>query len=379
MSMVIIFNASIYSNEYKKLNDKIIRVTNAHEKLNPSRNDFKSSMFMDLEVYVVSFDINNNIRSINSYAESGLTEQEIVNIAYENIDKVSVGKISHLYFNKYVFSLNLNGDLIIVNNTSIKDYLISNLCKSFVVFIILELIIIYISYLLTKWLVKPVKESFLRQKQFISDASHELKTPISIIMASAEAFEDNPKEKKWLDNIKSETERMSKLVTDLLDLSKLEDTEHKEVYNEVNLSKIIENKALSFESLMFEQELTLKLNIENDIIYKCNQDKIKELLSILIDNAIKHSYQKSSIEVSLMKNKNIIILSVKNRGDTIPKTEQEKIFDRFYRGDKSRNRDSNRYGLGLAIAKSIVQNHKGNITVNCVNGYTIFTVEFKQN
>lgn len=379
MSMVIIFNASIYSNEYKKLNDKIIRVTNAHEKLNPSRNDFKKPMFMDLEVYVVSFDINNNIRSINSYAESGLTEQEIVNIAYENIDKVSVGKISHLYFNKYVFSLNLNGDLIIVNNTSIKDYLISNLCKSFVVFIILELIIIYISYLLTKWLVKPVKESFLRQKQFISDASHELKTPISIIMASAEAFEDNPKEKKWLDNIKSETERMSKLVTDLLDLSKLEDTEHKEVYNEVNLSKIIENKALSFESLMFEQELTLKLNIENDIIYKCNQDKIKELLSILIDNAIKHSYQKSSIEVSLMKNKNIIILSVKNRGDTIPKTEQEKIFDRFYRGDKSRNRDSNRYGLGLAIAKSIVQNHKGNITVNCVNGYTIFTVEFKQN
>jgi Signal transduction histidine kinase len=379
MSMVIIFNASIYSNEYKKLNDKIIRVTNAHEKLNPSRNDFKKPMFMDLEVYVVSFDINNNIRSINSYAESGLTEQEIVNIAYENIDKVSVGKISHLYFNKYVFSLNLNGDLIIVNNTSIKDYLISNLCKSFVVFIILELIIIYISYLLTKWLVKPVKESFLRQKQFISDASHELKTPISIIMASAEAFEDNPKEKKWLDNIKSETERMSKLVTDLLDLSKLEDTEHKEVYNEVNLSKIIENKALSFESLMFEQELTLKLNIENDIIYKCNQDKIKELLSILIDNAIKHSYQKSSIEVSLMKNKNIIILSVKNRGDTIPKTEQEKIFDRFYRGDKSRNRDSNRYGLGLAIAKSIVQNHKGNITVNCVNGYTIFAVEFKQN
>lgn len=379
MSMVIIFNASIYSNEYKKLNDKIIRVTNAHEKLNPSRNDFKNQCFMDLEVYVVSFDINNNIRSINSYAESGLTEQEIVNIAYENIDKVSVGKISHLYFNKYVFSLNLNGDLIIVNNTSIKDYLISNLCKSFVVFIILELIIIYISYLLTKWLVKPVKESFLRQKQFISDASHELKTPISIIMASAEAFEDNPKEKKWLDNIKSETERMSKLVTDLLDLSKLEDTEHKEVYNEVNLSKIIENKALSFESLMFEQELTLKLNIENDIIYKCNQDKIKELLSILIDNAIKHSYQKSSIEVSLMKNKNIIILSVKNRGDTIPKTEQEKIFDRFYRGDKSRNRDSNRYGLGLAIAKSIVQNHKGNITVNCVNGYTIFTVEFKQN
>lgn len=379
ISLLLIFNISIYNNEYKKMTDKMIRVTNTHDKFKPNKNDFRNPMFMDMEVYVVSFDINGKIKTINSYTEEGLTEQEIIELAMENRKKASIGKISNLYGNKYVFSLNPNGDLIIVNNSSTKDYLIANLCNSIVIFMIVEIVIVYISFLLMKWLVKPVEESFARQKQFISDASHELKTPISIIMASVEAYEENRKEKKWLDNIKSETERMNKLVVDLLDLSKVEDTESKEIYNEVNLSKIIENKALAFECLMFEANLTLKLNIEENINYKCDQDKIKELVSILVDNAIQHSYQKAKIEVSLIRKKEHIILSVKNRGDAIPKEEQSKIFDRFYRVDESRNRDSNRYGLGLAIAKNIVNKHKGNITVECMNGYTTFTVEFKQN
>lgn len=379
ITILIIFNASIYNNEYKKLNDRIIKVTNTHDKFKPNKNDFRNPMFMDIEVYVVSFDTNGKIININSYTESDLPEPEIIDLAMDNVDKANMGRLSNLYRNKYVFSLNPSGDLVIVNNSNTQEYLISNLCNSIILFIILEIAIIYISNLLTKWLVKPVKDSFTRQKQFISDASHELKTPISIIMASIEAYEDNPKEKKWLNNIKSETERMNKLVVDLLELSKLEDVEYKEIYNEVNLSKTVENKALSFESLMFESGLTLKLNIEKNINYKCNQERIKELLSILIDNAIKHSYKKSKIEVSLIKNKDIIILSVKNRGDAIPKEDQSKIFDRFYRVDKSRNRASNRYGLGLAIAKNIVSNHRGNITVSCMNGYTTFTVEFKQN
>lgn len=379
ITMLIIFNAGIYNNECKELNDRIIRATNVHDKMNPNRDDFRNPIFMDMEVYVVSFDMLGNIRNINSYTDKGLSNHEIIELARTNKDNAKMRHVSNLYCSKYVFSLNPNGDLIIVNNSNTQNYLISNLCRSFIIFIILEIVFVYVSYLLTKWLVKPVKESFLRQKQFISDASHELKTPISIIMASVEAYEENPKEKKWFDNIKSETERMNKLVVDLLDLSKSEDRENKEILNEVNLSKIIENKALSFESLMFENELELKLKIEENITFKCNQDRIKELLSILIDNGIKHGYKKSSIEVSLIKNKDIISLAVKNRGDAIPKEEQAKIFDRFYRGDKSRNRDSNRFGLGLAIAKNIVDNHNGNIKVSCINGYTTFTVEFKQN
>ncbi len=379
ISILIIFNASIYNKEYRELKDKLIRVTDTHEKFNPNKNDFRNPMFMDMEVYIVSFDIKDNIVNINNYSNNGLTKQEIIDLANKNKNKTKIGKIANLYFNKYIFSLNPNNDLIIVNNTKTMDYLISNVYKTFIIFIILELVVVYVSKILTKWLIKPAEEAFDKQKQFISDASHELKTPLSIIMASAEALEDNPNETKWLDNIKSESERMNKLVIDLLDLSKSEDVRQKEIHKEVNLSKLIKNKALSFESLMFESDLELNLNIEKDIMFKCDQDRIKELLSILIDNAIKHGYKKSQIEVNLSKKKEIINLSVKNRGDSIPKEEQEKIFERFYRGDKSRNRNSNRFGLGLAIAKNIVSIHNGNISVNCQNGYTTFIVEFKYN
>ena len=113
-------------------------------------------------------------------------------------------------------------------------------------------------------------------------------------------------------------------------------------------------------------------------MFNCNEDRIKELLSILMDNAIKHSLPNSQITVKLSKEKNNIYLSVKNKGKEIPVSEREKIFERFYRLDKSRNRDDNRYGIGLSIAKNIVINHNGTISVNCKDGYTTFIVNFKQ-
>ena len=119
-------------------------------------------------------------------------------------------------------------------------------------------------------------------------------------------------------------------------------------------------------------------NIEDNIMFNCNSDKIRELLGILLDNAIKHSLEESKITVNLYSEKNNIILEVKNRGESIPKEDQGKIFDRFYRVDESRNRNDNRYGLGLAIAKNIVTSHNGKISVNCKNGYTTFKVIFKQ-
>ena len=249
---------------------------------------------------------------------------------------------------------------------------------SLLIFILLEILIIYVSNTLTKWLTKPVIESFSKQKQFIVDASHELKTPLAIITASAESLEMEPTEKKWLDNIKSESERMNKLVTDLLDLAKSENMEIKEKYNINNLSKIIEKTSLTFESLIYENKLEIEDNIDKDIMFSCNPDKIRELLGILLDNAIKHSTKNSKITVNLYKDKNNIILEVKNKGKEITKEDQEKIFDRFYRVDESRNRSDNRYGLGLSIAKNIVISHNGKISVNCKNGYTTFKVIFKQ-
>lgn len=376
--LFLIFNISIYQNEYKKLKDKIIRIETMHNRWNLDKNEMKNPMFIDMEVYVVSLDIRGEIKNIMSYTNQELEKEDILKLL-KNPKDYEMGKISNLYRNQYIITLNRNHEFVIINNHNVQKYLTSSLMVSFILYLILEIVTVYVSVLLTKWLVKPVIQTFEKQKQFIYDASHELKTPISIIMASADALETEPQEKKWLDNIKSESERMNQLVVNLLELSKLEDMKEKETFQEIDLSKIIENKALSFESLMFEQKLNLDLNIEKNIIFACNVDKIKELLSILIDNAIHHGYEKSKITVHLYKEKNLIYLEVKNRGDSILKEDREKIFERFYRADTARNRDANRYGLGLAIAKNIVNEHKGNIFVNCQNGYTTFTVEFKHN
>ena len=240
------------------------------------------------------------------------------------------------------------------------------------------MIIIIISTKITSWIIKPVIETFNKQKQFITDASHELKTPVAVIMANAEALENEPEETKWLENIKSESERMNELISNLLDLAKLENGAQKEEYNTEDLSKIIEREILTFESLMYENKIKLTYNIEENIKLNCNKMQMKQLIAILLDNAIKHSEKEGEIKVTLQKEKNEINLKVTNKGKEIPKEMQEKIFERFYRADESRNRNTNRYGLGLAIAKSIVTNHNGKIEVQSINGYTTFTIKLKK-
>ena len=371
-SIFIAFNLSIYNKEYNDLKEKFMIINSTIQK-----NSY-NPIFMENEVYVVIFNRAGNIDKIINYSSNDLTDSEIKELVINNVNKINSKKIESLYTSDYVFMETNEGNLIMVNNTSTKSYLLKELFKSILVFITLETIQVIISLNITKRIVKPVNEAFIRQKQFIYDASHELKTPIAIISASAEMLEKNPKEKKWLDNIKTENNRMNKLVISLLDLSKSENIKENEVYTNVNLSKVIKNKALTFESLIYENSLELDVDVANDIMFNCNEDRIKELLSILMDNAIKHSLPNSQITVKLSKEKNNIYLSVKNKGKEIPVSEREKIFERFYRLDKSRNRDDNRYGIGLSIAKNIVINHNGTISVNCKDGYTTFMVNFKQ-
>lgn len=371
-SIFIAFNLSIYNKEYNDLKEKFMIINSTIQK-----NSY-NPIFMENEVYVVIFNRTGNIDKIINYSSNDLTDSEIKELVINNVNKINSKKIESLYTSDYVFMETKEGNLIMVNNTSTKSYLLKELFKSILVFIILETIQVIISLNITKRIVKPVNEAFIRQKQFIYDASHELKTPIAIISASTEMLEKNPKEKKWLENIKTENNRMNKLVISLLDLSKSENIKENEVYTNVNLSKVIKNKALTFESLIYENSLELDVDVVNDIMFNCNEDRIKELLSILMDNAIKHSLPNSQITVKLSKEKNNIYLSVKNKGKEIPVSEREKIFERFYRLDKSRNRDGNRYGIGLSIAKNIVINHNGTISVNCKDGYTTFIVNFKQ-
>ena len=235
-----------------------------------------------------------------------------------------------------------------------------------------------VSYIISKkvsnWIVSPVEETFSKQVQFISDASHELKTPLAVIEANSDVLENEIGDNKWLKYIQNETQNMDKLINELLLLAKMENVESIKEYELFDLSQEAEMAASVFESMAFEKGVKIKTDIQEKIQFNGNSQDLGHVFSVLIDNAIKHSEENKEVTVSLKREKDKIVLKVSNSGEEIPREERDKIFERFYRVDKSRNRNEKRYGLGLAIAKSIVLKYKGEILVDCKDGMTIFKV-----
>lgn len=253
---------------------------------------------------------------------------------------------------------------------------INNLRDSLIILIIFLVLFYFIVKKITNWIVRPAEQAFEKQKDFIADASHELKTPLSVIIASSDALSNNPNETKWIKNIQEESSRMNDLITKLLDMASSEHTENLK-FDVNNLSKTIELAALTFEGKAIEKNCKININIIPDIMFKYDENSIKQLIEILLDNAIKHSNVNSSINLSVKKHYKNIELIVSNRGDIIKNGEEEKIFERFYQLDKSRSNSSKNYGLGLAIAKNIVKSHNGDISAWSDNEFTYFKVVFK--
>ena len=389
ISILTIFNYQDYFFAEERVKQNLIKAekfnmdkkTNNHNPRPDDNRTPESMMFMDSNIYTIILNKENNIVDIINNSDKTITNEEIEKMALKIINNSNKSHeyLGNIYFNSTAYIFHSGSFLILADISDIHNELMSSLRISFLIFILLESIIIFISNILTSWIIKPVNKAFEKQKQFVADASHELKTPLAVIMASSDALESNPKEIKWINNIKNESERMNKLIKNLLDLAKYEDNINiKETFKNTNISKLIELQVLSFESLMYEEKIKLETKITDNIYMSVNQEQIKELISVLLDNAIKHSVKKGKIIVILKREKTNIILEIQNKGDAIPKEEEEKIFERFYRIDKSRNRSEVRYGLGLAIAKNIVVNHMGEISAHSDKGYTTFKIVFKE-
>lgn len=231
---------------------------------------------------------------------------------------------------------------------------------------------VVLAWIFSKRIVNPLAQNDQKQRQFISDASHELKTPISVISANAELLSVEIGENKWLANIQYENERMGNLVKQLLELVRAENMQ--QTRERIDFSRLVSGGSLPFESVAFENGLLLNTDIENEVYVEGNQNQLSQLVSILIDNAIQHGNHGKEVAVKLNTSKHHAVFSVVNSGPPIPDEVKERLFERFYRVDEARNDDLGHYGLGLAIAKAVVTAHDGIIELNCYDGLIEFKV-----
>ena len=259
-----------------------------------------------------------------------------------------------------------NGKIIVFTDKSYEMDMLKQLKRTTIIIGSIALVILSaLAYLLSKKSIQPIKIAFDKQKQFVSDASHELKTPLTVISTNADVLEGEIGQNRWLTYIKSQTERMSVLVNDLLNLTRLENNTAELERKYFNMSKAIVNTALPFECQAFESNKKFEVDVADNIMLCGSEKHIKQMAAIFIDNALKYSNEGGTVRVSLKKIGDKKVLSIYNTGDGIKEEDKEKIFERFYRSDESRNRATGGYGLGLAIAKSIIDKHK--FKVNIIN------------
>lgn len=336
---------------------------------------FDSHKFKLSTFYSVALNNQQEILEIKNDHHEIYSNDELQEIALKVINKNNdYGKINELIYYKMD-----KGDYLLISfmdNTLMQDSMNTLFRYTLIVGAIMIAILFFLALYLAKRIVDPLEISYQKQKQFISDAGHELKTPLAVISTNAELLQREIGNNQWLDNIQYENERMSQLVIQLLELAHSENPNI--IMEHLDLSNLINGDILTFESVAFENGLIINSDIQDNIMFLGNKHQLNQLITILLDNAIKHSEQGKEIQIKLKQNNNQIYLNVINDGIAIPKEQQALLFERFYRLDEVRNDEEKHYGLGLAIAKAIVETHHGKISINCYNHKVCFTVKFNK-
>lgn len=229
---------------------------------------------------------------------------------------------------------------------------------------------------LSKKAILPIARNMEQQRQFVTDAGHEIKTPLAIIMANTEAMELYNGSNKWTENIKGQTKRLSGLMQDLLSLAKLDEKRDSLVFEDVDMSQTMETEIQQFEEPGALKGVKIDKNIEDGVRVRANREYITRLMSILMDNAVKYALSDTDIGVTLKKESGKMVLQVKNKCDNLKEEDVSRLFDRFYMTDSARTQKNGGYGIGLSAAKAIADIHKGSIDARLEKGDTA-VFEFK--
>lgn len=279
------------------------------------------------------------------------------------------------YKGNYMYLNTVNGEnslIVFIDFQKELDDALTLATVSIFIGLITMIFILIPVYWLSKWSIKPIADNMQRQKQFITDAGHELKTPLAIISADAEVLEMCGGENEWVTSIKNQTERMSELVKNLVKLSKFDEVRKKRENALFNLSEAITDTASGFETPAKHAGKDFEVSVNPDIYFRGEESEIRQLVSILCDNALKYSDTDGIIRLTVYKNGKNTVIDMYNTCEYVDPNTVSRLFDRFYRADESRSRETGGYGIGLSIAKAIVERHKGKIRA-FTNGTTAIT------
>lgn len=235
-------------------------------------------------------------------------------------------------------------------------------------------LLILLTRMLSRHLVQPVEQMISAEKKFMSNASHELKTPLTVISANTQLLAEEIGDNRHLQYIRQETDRMITMVNRMLTLMRLDAPVEQMEYRRFCVDEALFNVIYPMESVAYEKQLKMKIDVQEQIYMIGDEEQIKNVMSILLDNAISYTPEGGTIMIRASLRSRKLSMSVSNSGEPIPKEQQEKLFERFFRMDEAREASGNHFGLGLSIAGSIVANHHGKIWVESRDGQNIFHV-----
>lgn len=340
----------------------------------PSDGKISLEASFDTRYFTVCFDSTGNVTRVDTVKISSVDENQAQKIAVFLYEK---GKTSGFFDEFRYKTIDVNGNTMYIflncerEFASFYTFLLSSVIISFIGILIVFILVLFFSRLA----LRPVAEAYEKQKQFITNAGHEIKTPITVISANAEVIESINGESEWTKSIKRQSGRLRDLTDKLIYLSRTEETGNSISTYEFSLSEALREECASFEPLAAIEGKNLTVSIEENVRYKGDEASLCNMISILLENALKYSSESSDIFVSLRTLGKAKEITVKNSVDVVEVGKLDHFFERFYRGDKSHNSENRGHGIGLAIAKAIVMAHKGKISAKSPDGRSvIFTV-----
>ena len=323
--------------------------------------------------FCVSFDESGSVTSTDTQNIAAVDDDQAVEYAKTALKKSSKARAKGMV-GQYRFLRVSEGETTSIifldcsrSLANVHSFLLATILVSLVGLAAVMLLVI----LFSGRIMHPIQESYEKQKRFITDAGHELKTPLTVINADLSVLEMDVGESEWIDDARLQTERLTKLTNDLVYLSKMDEAQRRVEMIDFPLSDVVSEVSQSFRSRAIVEGKTFESIIAPMISYRGDEKAIRELVSILLDNALKYSPAGGLIRISLALRGKAIELQVRNTAEEISQESISHLFDRFYRTDQSRSSETGGFGLGLAIARAVVSAHKGKITASSDDGRSL--------